>query len=80
MRKQATITLAALLLTIGASQALAQGRPAPSQEELAAKRDAQLEKPWFTANDWTADYDLARQQAKESGKLILAYFLPSYFN
>jgi len=77
---RSTTTLAALLLLLGASQAMAQGRPQPTQEELAAKRDAQFEAPWFKANDWTADYDIARQRAKETGKLILAYFLPSYFN
>jgi hypothetical protein len=80
VNKQATITLAALLLTLGASQALAQGRPPPTQEELKASRDAKLTASWYTSNDWTADYDVARQKAKESGKLILAYFLPSYFN
>lgn len=80
MNRKSTIAIAALLLALGASQASAQNRPAPTQEELAAKRDAQLERAWFTSNDWTADYDLAREQAKEKGKLILAYFLPSYFN
>jgi hypothetical protein len=80
VNRPATITLAALFLTLGASQALAQGREPPSQEQLQANRDAKYEAEWFTSNDWTADYDVARQRAKEKGKLILAYFLPSYFN
>jgi hypothetical protein len=80
VNKKSTITLAALLLTLGASQALAQGRQPPSQEELKASRDAKYTASWYTSNAWTSDYDAARQQAKETGKLIFAYFLPSYFN
>jgi hypothetical protein len=80
VNKKATIILAALFLTFGASRALAQGRTPPTQEELKASRDSKFQAAWYTSNDWTADYDAARKRAKEQKKLIFAYFLPSYFN
>ncbi len=79
MKSRATMVVAALLLAASAT-AVAQRGPPPSQEELKASRDAKYEAAWFKANAWTADYDQARETAKKEGKLILAYFLPSYFN
>ena len=52
--------------------------PALAQTDLEQKRDAKLAEAWFRANDWTNDYDAARKRARESGKLIFAYFSRSY--
>ncbi|MFQ5506037.1 MAG: hypothetical protein ACE5F1_14750 [Planctomycetota bacterium] len=61
----------ALLL---ATQASAQG----SQEDLAARRDKKLKSAFLQKADWITDYDKARARAKQSGKLIFAYFTRSY--
>jgi hypothetical protein len=52
--------------------------PAAAQSDLEKKRDAKLAEKWFTSNEWTSDYDVARKRAKESGKVIFAYFTRSY--
>jgi hypothetical protein len=66
---------AVLLLLCAAMPALAQGG---NEEELRKKRAAKVAEPWFTMNPWTDDYDVARQRAKESGKVIFGYFTRSY--
>ncbi len=58
----------------------AQGRRTPSQDELKELRDEKLAKDVFQKAPWITDYDAAREQAKESGKLIFAYFTRSYAN
>jgi len=65
-----TIALAFGLLSLAA--------PALAQSDLEAKRDAKLKEAWFTSNPWTNDYDVARAQAKEQGKVIFGYFTRSY--
>ncbi|MCU0726372.1 MAG: hypothetical protein MUE73_11365 [Planctomycetes bacterium] len=78
MRSSVAVVTAALLLA-ASTAALAQRAP-PSQEDLKKSRDAKYVADWFKTNPWTADYDKARETAKAEKKLILAYFLPSYFN
>jgi hypothetical protein len=78
VRSRVALATAALLLA-ASTVALAQRAP-QSQEDLKKSRDAKYEAAWFKANPWTADYDKAREMAKAEKKLILAYFLPSYFN
>ena len=68
-----TITLSTLSLALLAAPGFAQ-----DVEELKAKRDKKLQEDWFTSNPWTSDYDEARKRAKESGKVIFAYFTRSY--
>ncbi len=69
-----TSTLAPLLLALFAAPGFAQG----NVEELKQKRDKKLAEAWYKANDWTSDYDEARKRAKDSGKIIFAYFTRSY--
>ena len=47
-------------------------------DALQQKLDAKLQEEWLQAADWTTDYDAARAAAKESGKVIFAYFTRSY--
>ena len=67
--RTAALSLAALTLAAA---------PAVAQSELEKKRDAKLGEDWVTSNGWTSDYDEARKQAKESGKVIFTYFTRSY--
>ncbi|GAB4148657.1 MAG: hypothetical protein Fur0037_16980 [Planctomycetota bacterium] len=55
-------------------------RPMPplSQEELRKRRAEKLAKPVFAKAAWRTDYDAARKEARETGKLILVYFTRSY--
>lgn len=68
-----SIALSALSLVLSAAPGLAQ-----DVSELERKRDEKLAAKWFTSNPWTNDYDQARKQAQESGKVIFAYFTRSY--
>lgn len=56
--------------------------PAPqqgkSQEELKKLRAEKLAKPVFQNAAWHFDYDEARAEAVETGKLVLTYFTRSY--
>ena len=70
--------LAGLLAVLFTSSALAQGRTPPSQDQLKAQRAAKVAEAWFTEAGWIDDYDVAREKAKASGKLILAYFTRTY--
>ena len=47
-------------------------------DELKEKYDAKLAEEWLKSVPWVTDYDQARAAAKESGKVILAYFTRSY--
>ncbi len=49
-----------------------------SQEELIELRDKKLASEWLQNADWITDYDKARAAAKESKKIIFAYFTRSY--
>ena len=49
-----------------------------SQEELKKLLDEELALPVFKNAPWTFDYDKARAEAKNSGKLIFGYFSRSY--
>ena len=69
--------LAGLLAAIFASPALAQ-RAMPSQEQLKQQRADKVAEDWYTSAGWIDDYDVAREKAKESGKLIFAYFTRTY--
>lgn len=48
------------------------------QETLIERRDKKLEAPFMEHALWHSDYDDAREEAKESGKPIFAYFTRSY--
>jgi hypothetical protein len=74
MKSKATLLLAGFLACFVAPTAYGQ-----SQEELSRKLEAKLAESWFTDYGWLSDYDKAREQAKESGKLILTYFTRSYY-
>ena len=71
-----TTALLSLLLALGLFGSTRAG--ADEQEVLRQKLEAKLAEPWLSAQDWTNDYDLARQRSAESGKLIFAYFTRSY--
>lgn len=49
-----------------------------SQAELSQRLEAKLAKAWVKNAAWVTDFDAAKQQAKESGKQIFAYFTRSY--
>lgn len=72
----ALAVLSMLAATLPAqTKAKAQG---PSQEQLQTQRAEKLAKEVFEKAPWTFDYDKARAEAKQSGKLIFAYFTRSY--
>ena len=58
--------------------ALPAQRNMPSQDELITEREKKLAKPVFHEANWLFDYDEARRQAKEQGKLLFTYFTRSY--
>ena len=66
-------TLAALLLLAAPLAA----RAVPP-DEMTARFEKKIAEPWFATGGWTADYDVARARAKETGRPILAYFTRSY--
>jgi hypothetical protein len=61
-----------------AKPAAPQSRQRPSQEELAAKREDKLAKPFLKNANWFTDYDKAREEAQRTGKLIFVYFTRTY--
>ncbi len=65
--------LSAVLVALCASPAAAQ-----NVDELRAKYETKIGEDWFTSNGWSDDYDLVRERAVESGKVIFAYFTRSY--
>ncbi|MGE3173807.1 MAG: hypothetical protein AB7O97_14370 [Planctomycetota bacterium] len=48
------------------------------QPELQRRRAEKVQKEVFGRAPWKFDFDAARAAAKESGKLIFAYFTRSY--
>ena len=42
------------------------------------KLEKKLAENWINSPKWETDYDKAREEAKKSGKIILAYFTRSY--
>ncbi|MBK8974515.1 MAG: hypothetical protein IPM29_01175 [Planctomycetes bacterium] len=66
--------LASLAVGLLAGPALGQG----DVEDLVKKRDEKMKSEWLQQASWTTDYDAARAQAKETGKVIFAYFTRSY--
>jgi hypothetical protein len=74
MRNMTSGAGALLLLLLALAPALAQG----NEDELKKKRAAKVAETWFTSNPWTDDYDVAKQRAQESGKVIFGYFTRSY--
>jgi hypothetical protein len=73
MRNMTREVGALLLLLLAVAPAFAQ-----SEDDLKKKRAAKVAEPWFTSNAWTDDYDVAKQRAQESGKVIFGYFTRSY--
>jgi len=65
-----------ILLAAAALGALALA--AAAQDDLQAKLDEKLSKEFVKKTPWVLDYDEAMQKAKESNKLIFAYFTRSY--
>ena len=49
-----------------------------SPEQNTEKYQAKIQEAWFVDAGWTDDYDTARKQAADSGKLMVGYFLRSY--
>jgi hypothetical protein len=78
MPRTRSALLALLIAGALAAPAYAQGRGAPSQEELIKRRDAKLAEAWVSEGGWITDLQKALTEAKEGGKLILAYFSRSY--
>jgi len=79
MRGIAAVVLAALL----APSAFAQQSPdaaknARRQADFKARLGAKLKEPWLADGGWMTDYDRARAKAAAEGKLVVAYFSPSY--
>ena len=58
--------------------ALAKAIPALAQDPNQAKLDKKLAKEFVKKIEWVQDYDVAKQRAGESGKLVLAYFTRSF--
>ncbi len=49
------------------------------ENSVEARLQAKLAEPWFGKAPWLTDYDEARAAARVNGKLIFAYFTPSFF-
>lgn len=70
-----TLVLATAVLLAGQLSAQQQGT---TQEELQARFEAKLAKPFVGAGGWVSDYDLARERAAQEKKLLFIYFTRSY--
>ena len=77
MSRTASFLLVGVITALLASQASAQ-MAGPDEDALRERYESKLTESWITSNPWTADYDEAREKAKESGKVIFAYFTRSY--
>ena len=49
-----------------------------SAQDMESRLAEKLEKDFVKNAAWEMDFDAAKQKAKESGKLIFAYFTRSY--
>lgn len=76
MKRILASLLSGLLLTALASPAMAQQKE--SQESLQKKYDEKVGEAWVKDPAWILDFDKAREEAKKSGKGIVAYFTRSY--
>jgi hypothetical protein len=65
--------LSAALVALCATPAAAQ-----NVDDLRNKYEEKIAEDWFTSTGWSDDYDLVRERAVESGKVIFAYFTRSY--
>ncbi len=72
-----TITLFAPLLAGSLLLAPASAQD-DKQAEYQARYEKKLEKEFISYGGWITDYDVARERAKEEGKLIFVYFSRSY--
>jgi ABC-type sugar transport system substrate-binding protein len=66
---------------VAAAAALALAAPlaaAPSQDDLARKRDEKMASPFLKKAPWITDLAKAREASRASGKVIFAYFTRSY--
>jgi hypothetical protein len=68
----------AIAVLTGLCAGLPAQAPVKSQEELIKLRTEKLAKEVFKKADWVTDFDKARAQAKQSGKLLFTYFTRSY--
>jgi hypothetical protein len=76
MIRSTGIALAGLALVGMAAVSIAQDTD--PQAALQQKFDKKVAEAWFTDNGFTADYDVARERAKEGAKPIFAYFTRSF--
>jgi hypothetical protein len=49
-----------------------------SAQDMESRLEEKLAKDFVKNADWVTDFDAAKAKAKESGKLIFAYFTRSY--
>jgi hypothetical protein len=49
-----------------------------SAQDMESRLEEKLAKDFIKNADWEMDFDAAKAKAKESGKLIFAYFTRSY--
>ncbi|MCI0651157.1 MAG: hypothetical protein L0Z55_04670 [Planctomycetes bacterium] len=77
IRRRAVAASAALAFFLAGAATLS-AQQEPSQEELAQRRTKKLEAQFLKSAAWSTDYDAALKLAKESGKLVFAYFTRSY--
>ena len=57
---------------------IAAQRTPPTPEQLEERYREELASPFVARGNWVTDYDLARQRARDEGRLIFAYFSRSY--
>ena len=75
MTRPLAIAVAGLLLLGIAPSLHAQDS---EQTQLQSKYEKKVAESWFVDNGFTADYDLARERARDAKKPIFAYFTRSY--
>ena len=71
------LALASALL-LAAPLAAQQPAQQTSQEDLKARYQEKLEKPFVSAGGWITDYDRARELAAKEKKFLFVYFTRSY--
>ena len=67
-----------VLATVQAVLFLASTAASQSQDDLKDLRRKKLSKSWLKKASWLTDYDRAKKQAEQQGKIIFAYFTRSY--
>ena len=76
--KHLVLASALLLAAPLAAQEPPKQPPPPSQEDLKARYQEKLEKPFVSAGGWITDYDRARELAAKEKKFLFVYFTRSY--